>query len=227
MNKTYILAAAAGAIVGAVASGIATYFVFKKKFDEELDARTESVKKAYKGALSDYIHDKNDREEEKILNFTNPHPEIKKTYETLAGNYDTEIGKASAHQRVDYATISQRPVDEGVPEDHPDVPEDLDPTDPARPYVISPEEFAEDEDCTKIEVFLFNDGHLADDFGDPLEEVGKVVPLDELEKFKNDPDTHELFTKSDARECMYTITKMDYTWEEYLAEHQFLKETSL
>ena len=226
MSKaTYI---AVGTILGALAGCIAGYFVATKKYEERLAEEVASYKKVC------------EKRYKKIDNEDKPEPEppraedpietdIKETYEAHAvvpGNPDTKIGIAAENQIVDYTTYFNQKA-ESIREaiSKPIEDEDIDKNDPERPYVITPDDYYDDEELTKIELYLFDDGLLTDDNWDPIEEPEKVVPMAALRAFVLDKDMDELFTKSDSRQCLYTIEKQRETWDEYVSHHPIIVDT--
>ena len=73
------------------------------------------------------------------------------------------------------------------------------------PYVISPDEFGELEDYTKISLTYFADGVLADECGEIVDDVEEIIGdgLDHFGEYEDD----SVFVRSDAKRCDYEILK--------------------
>ena len=73
------------------------------------------------------------------------------------------------------------------------------------PYVISPDEFGELEDYTKVSLTYFADGVLADECGEIVDDVEEIINdgLDHFGEYEDD----SVFVRSDAKRCDYEILK--------------------
>lgn len=73
------------------------------------------------------------------------------------------------------------------------------------PYVISPDEFGEFEDYTKVSLTYFADGVLADECGEIVDDVEEIIGdgLDHFGEYEDD----SVFVRSDAKRCDYEILK--------------------
>lgn len=73
------------------------------------------------------------------------------------------------------------------------------------PYVISPDEFGELEDYTKVSLTYFADGVLADECGEIVDDVEEIIGdgLDHFGEYEDD----SVFVRSDAKRCDYEILK--------------------
>lgn len=218
MNKTAVAAIAMifGAVIG---SGLAYVYAtqeYEKRMRKELDS--------YKRALDalDMQEATVEDEPENDISEETPHGTV---YEEMAHNYDREIAIAAEDQPIDYTEFAVKQSRDYIRNAINDPVEDSENDhDPEKPYVISDEEFYNDEDSTKIELFLFDDYLLTDEFWDPLEEPEKVIPMADLKKFVEDNEEDEIFTRSDSRHCIYTITKQDETWDEFVKRHPIILE---
>lgn len=83
------------------------------------------------------------------------------------------------------------------------------------PYVISPDEFGEIEEYTKISLTYFTDGILADEYGDVVDDVEEIIG-DGLNHFGEYEDD-SVFVRNDPKRCDYEILKDLRTFETYLA----------
>ena len=77
------------------------------------------------------------------------------------------------------------------------------------PYVISPDEFGEDDYYDTISLDYYNDGVLADDMGDAIEDIEGTVGPDALNRFGEYEDD-VVYVKNDRLKCYYEILK-DYS----------------
>lgn len=73
------------------------------------------------------------------------------------------------------------------------------------PYVISPDEFGDLEDYTKVSLTYFADGVLADECGEIVDDVEEIIGdgLDHFGEYEDD----SVFVRSDAKRCDYEILK--------------------
>lgn len=219
MNKTYIFSAVSF-VIGVAVGGVSGVLIAKKKYEERLRTEVESVRDNY-----DRTYPLKTRDvviEEEIPETTDATSDTD-IFENK--NYEAEIAKASYSQRTDYTSFydSEKSVESpGIPDPVDTVPV----SSPERPYVIPDDVYYDDEDTTKIELFLFDNGLITDDAWDPVEEPEKIIPPEALRAFMLNEDQDEIFTKSDARDCMYAIEKQGETWEEFLKNHPIIKETN-
>ena len=216
MNKTYIYAAIALAVgaAGGAATGI---YISKKRYEARLAEEVESVKASY----TRYIRECREKSSEN----TSAHEDVENdddlqeytTYTAIAGNYALSLEKGAAEQTVDYTSYT----DESESSRNPDIPPS--PT----PVVVSEDYYYENEDdYTKIEIYLFDDGFMSDEDYEPIEDPNKIVQKADISKFLADDENDELFTKVDAKKCLYCISKQGETWDEVLRRHPFILETN-
>lgn len=218
MNKTAV--ALVAMIFGAVIGGGLAYVYATQEYEKRMRKELDSYKRAL-DALDMQEATVEDEPENDISEET-PHGTV---YEEMAHNYDREIAIAAEDQPIDYTEFAVKQSRDYIRNAINDPVEDSENDhDPEKPYVISDEEFYNDEDSTKIELFLFDDYLLTDEFWDPLEEPEKVIPMADLKKFVEDNEEDEIFTRSDSRHCIYTITKQDETWDEFVKRHPIILE---
>ena len=217
MNKTAV--AFVAMIFGAVIGGGLAYVYATQEYEKRMRKELDSYKRAL-DALDMQETTVEDEPENDISEET-PQGTV---YEEMAHNYDREIAIAAEDQPIDYTEFAVKQSRDYIRNAINDPVEDSENDhDPEKPYVISDEEFYDDEDYTKIELFLFDDYLLTDEFWDPLEEPEKVIPMKDLKKFVEDEED-EIFTRSDSRRCIYTITKQDETWDEFVKRHPVILE---
>lgn len=218
MNKAAV--AFVAMIFGAVIGGGLAYVYATQEYENRMRKELDSYKRAL-DALDMQEATVEDEPENDISEET-PHGTV---YEEMAHNYDREIAIAAEDQPIDYTEFAVKQSRDHIRNAINDPVEDSENDhDPEKPYVISDEEFYNDEDSTKIELFLFDDYLLTDEFWDPLEEPEKVIPMADLKKFVEDNEEDEIFTRSDSRHCIYTITKQDETWDEFVKRHPIILE---
>lgn len=81
------------------------------------------------------------------------------------------------------------------------------------PYVITPEEFAADDEYQSESLTLYACGTLTDDFDNPIEDVPAMVG-DALEHFgEYEGDDDSVFVRNDRYKCNYEILKDTRTFE--------------
>lgn len=223
MNKA--ICTTVGFIFGAAIGSAISWLVANKQYAERMAKELESYKKAVKELAS-----KDDDKEDK--HFTEDEQE--EIYQEIARNYDSEIEQATKDQPIDYTSFTMHDsfmdavnenrnfIKQAISEPIEDA--DIDKNDPERPYVISDEEYYDDDVTTKIELFLFDDCLLTDENWDPIEEPEKIIPMEAMRVFINNKDQDEIFTKSDARDCLYSICKQGETWEEFVQNHPIIIE---
>ena len=80
------------------------------------------------------------------------------------------------------------------------------------PYVITPEEFASDDEYQSESLTLYACGTLTDDFDNPIEDVPAMVgdALDHFGEYEDD----SVFVRNDQYKCNYEILKDLRTFEE-------------
>lgn len=80
------------------------------------------------------------------------------------------------------------------------------------PHVITPEEFAADDDYQSESLTLYACGTLTDDFDNPIEDVPAMVgdALDHFGEYEDD----SVFVRNDQYKCNYEICKDVRTYEQ-------------
>ena len=80
------------------------------------------------------------------------------------------------------------------------------------PYVITPEEFASDDEYQSESLTLYACGTLTDDFDNPIEDIPAMVgdALDHFGEYEDD----SVFVRNDQYKCNYEILKDVRTFEE-------------
>lgn len=218
MSKSHIAACVAfslGALVGACAG----YFVSKKKYEERLNREVDSVRNTYKQYYTSkkYNTSLDDPDDNPPKVYVNDTP------------VETDISTPIPEKNLDYSTYFDKTKQyTGDLDDFPeyDPKEELIPMgDPSYPRVISPDEYYENEEYTKLEICLFDDGMMTDDAWDPIEEPRKIISNEDLQAFMEQDEEDEIFTVCDARRCLYAIEKQGQTWTLFLKNNPIIIET--
>lgn len=82
------------------------------------------------------------------------------------------------------------------------------------PYVISPNEFGEIEEYTRISLTYFADDVLADEYGEIVDDVEEIIG-DGLNHF-GEYEEDSVFVRSDVKRCDYEILKDLRTFDTFL-----------
>lgn len=85
------------------------------------------------------------------------------------------------------------------------------------PYVISPDEFGEDEEYEKINLTYYSDGVLADENDEVVDDVDAKVGIDSLDTFGRFEED-SVHVKNDYLKCYYEILRDERTYEDIMAE---------
>lgn len=175
-SLSIVLAFLAGGLTGA---GI-TCLYLKDKYDKLAQEEIEAVREFYKekdglsADISKHPEDKND-------------PVV--APETDYSRYNQILGK--------YTTS---PVDQDPPQAVAQFEENVG----ERPYVISPDEFGEFEDYTRISLTYYADQILADSDDEMVDDIDATVGIDSLTHFGEYEDD-SVFVRNDALKCDYEI----------------------
>lgn len=93
-------------------------------------------------------------------------------------------------------------------------------TDWRPPYVITPDEFYENEDNDRLSFFLFADGVLADDDFLVVHDVDDVVGAESLTHFGEYEDDI-VYVRNEKYKTDYEISRDERTYEEFLKENPY------
>ena len=176
MNKktTFIFAF----ILGAASGSAVTWYSVKKKYEEIAQREIDSVKEVFAK------REKEKNKEAVAKNVTQDKkekPELKEYAEKL--------------HRQGYTKYSEY-FDGGTSEEKENVVNG--------PYVISPEQFGENEDYERISLTYYADQVLADENDEMIEDVEEMVGFESLNHFGEYEDD-SVFVRNDAKKCDYEI----------------------
>lgn len=170
----YGLAFMAGLTIGA---GL-TYKLIKEKYENIADAEIKAMKEYYSNKYSC----SNDEIKNEIT--------------------EAETVKVKEKPKVtDYVSLINK---EGYSENDGDADQDEnEDEDKVGPYVITPEEFCENEDYEVVCLTHYADGYLVDDNGDVIEDVEELLgdAISEMGKYEDDV----IHVCDDDRKCYYEI----------------------
>lgn len=198
-----ILGFAAGAISAAVAAG---YF-FKTKYEKQLEQEVASVKESFGRVYTRTAPEKDEQ---------SPNESTSSEDSIIKRNVDTS--------KTDYTAYFENPdhAGEEEPIEDDNTPLNLSPEE--IPRVIDDSELLMDEETPRIELLYFDDGLITDNCWDPAEDLDRIITKKDLEDFiHSDEDT--IYTKSEARNCIYVIEKQYEPWEGFVDRHPIVKET--
>lgn len=217
-----------GAILGAVLGGAVSYLYSTKQYEERMAKEIDSYKQIVGSIMANDEDETPDEPEEPepehdILE-EDPHQKDDELYTEIAKTYGEDITMPMSDQVIDYTEFAVNQSRDYIKKAISKPVAKTDTRSPDQPYVITDEEFYDDTETTKIELFLFDDCLLTDENWDPLEEPEKVVPMDALKEFIENDDEDELFTRSDSRECLYNICKQGESWDEFVRKHPIVLE---
>ena len=196
MSKSAFIAFIAGAAIGSVAA----WQFAKKKYEQIAQEEIDSVK--------EYYAKKYDR----------PIPE------------DTSVPEEQPHIENDkpdimeFASRLRKQGYTGYDGYSKELKENPTITTPGeRPYVISPDEFGEFEDYSKISLTYYADEVLCDDMDVPVDNIDEIVGADFADHFGEYEDD-SVFVRNDARRCDYEILRSLRLYSEVIAENPYKAE---
>lgn len=200
MKAGYIFSFIAGAAIGLVAGFKLSETKYQAKIQEEI----ASVKEAFRNRKIDISkfapkESKVDEVSKKV--FKKPEQEVRKVpYSTMY----KEPSKQSEEERV----IVETKIGEAK----------------KGPYVISPDEFGEDQEYEQISLIYYADNTLADDENIVMdeEEIERTVGMDSLTRFgEYEPDS--VFVRNDELKTEYEILLDQRPYFEVLKEKPYLR----
>lgn len=173
--------------VGAGAGVLASQQYFKKKYEQIAQEEINSIKEKYAK--------KETASEEPVEEYPSPEDfseEDHEKYESiLSENGYTNYSRITDVKDKTYKTTE--------------------------PYVISPNEFGEDDDYRQISLTFYTDGVLADDNDDPIDDVDDAVGKDSLMHFgEYEPDS--VYVRNERLKVDYEILLSEYSHAEIVAK---------
>ena len=166
--------------LGAAAGSVVTWKLLKTKYEQIAQEEIESVKEVFSNRRQETV-----RPVEETPTKDDFTDNDVTDYHNLLSNYESDLMK---HQR------KEKGGSESMTNN--------------RPYVISPDEFGENDDYETVSLTYYADGILTDDRDDVVEEVDDIVGIDSLSHFGEYEDD-SVFVRNDELKCDYEIL-MDY-----------------
>lgn len=199
MNKA-VIAFVAGAAIGSV---VAFYFT-KQKCDREKQDEIEELRAYYAKKQPPKYEGPQDSDET-----------ARKDHTTVMAEKPSVAEYAKKLSQEGYTGYDKFSVkeDEGTTIGTPG----------ARPYVISPDEFGEMDEYSKISLMYYADGVLCDDMDQLVDNIDEIVGADFADHFGEYEDD-SVFVRNDARKCDYEILRSLRTYEEVIAENPYKAE---
>ena len=181
-------------ILGAVGGSLVTYKLLKNKYEEIAQEEIDSVKEMYRNSQGECMPNSEIEEQKEVAKKSMEKPDIME--------YSKKI------KDCNYSDYSK--TERNKPEES---PEEKDTSDP---YVISPEEFGEDDTYDRINLTYYADGVLADENDEEVENVDGTVGLDSLETFGTYEDD-SVHVKNDRLRAYYEILRDERNYEDVMA----------
>lgn len=181
-------------ILGAAGGSFATYKLLKKKYEEIAQEEIDSVKEMYRNSQGECMPNPEIEEQKEVAKKSMEKPDIIE--------YSKKIKDCNYS---DYSKTERNKPEEG--------PEEKDTSDP---YVISPDEFGEDDTYDRINLTYYADGVLADENDEEVENVDGTVGLDSLETFGTYEDD-SVHVKNDRLRAYYEILRDERNYEDVMA----------
>ena len=177
-------------ITGAALGSVITWRLLQKQYDERVNEEMMAFKKAQRD-------EKMEKLEQMHADLMEKKEELR-VYETTVNDHHDEPHEEPTSQiEKNGKTTSEHYrglLDEmGYNADEPE------------PYVISPEEFGDNvDDYELVSLNYYEDGVLADDWDEPIEDIDKVVGKDSLTHFGEYEDD-SVYVRNDRLKCEYEI----------------------
>lgn len=175
--------------IGAVIGSVATWKLLKKKYEIIAQEEIDSVKELYS---------REESEPEEVAKKAIEKPNI--------------MEYASKLKENGYTNYSEPFIEEEDCDDE-NVPYCPD------PYVVSPDDFGEDEEYEIINLTYYSDGVLADENDEEVDNVDETVGLDSLDTFGRFEDD-SVHVKNERLKCYYEILRDERNYEDIMAERQ-------
>ena len=181
-------------ILGAVSGSLVTYKLLKNKYEEIAQEEIDSVKEMYRNSQGECMPNPEIEEQKEVAKKSMEKPDIME--------YSKKIKDCNYS---DYSKTEHNKPEEG--------PEEKDTSDP---YVISPDEFGEDDTYDRINLTYYADGVLADENDEEVENVDGTVGLNSLETFGTYEDD-SVHVKNDRLRAYYEILRDERNYEDVMA----------
>lgn len=204
MNKLLpIVTFVGGAVIGAIVG----WSAHKKKYEDQLETETESIRKAYekkyvKVPKKDLpnVEETVDMSEDEFKDYVNKRVEAKKEYEKITAQYQPEGEVVTPDM-----TLEERAA--------------------AQAELIYAQDYTEEQDNGEkydgIELLWFKDDRLATDAEMELLDVATTIGWDAIAQFDK-TGLSTIYVRNHRLKVDYEVFKYDGTYEELLAERPHL-----
>lgn len=196
MNKA-VIAFVAGAAIGSVV----TWQFVKKKYEQMAQEAIEETREFYANKKQSVYEGPQDSDEAKKEE--TPHIDRNKPDILEYASKISELGYRNEDE------VKKEAAEVVTPKDH--------------PYTISPDEFAYDDEYTKISLMHYADGVLCDDNDVLVDNLDEIVGADYASHF-GEYDDDCVYIRNDARRCDYEILRSIRTYKEILREKPYKAE---
>ena len=192
-----------------VAGGIfGTKEYFRTKYKTLADEEIASVVEKFSGKSKKTSPDE-DSEKEKMAEFARNKPDINEYAKKLSKEGYTDYSKLEAS---DEPSTNFVPIDDS---------QDENPFD--RPYVITPDNFGEFYDYTKISLTFFSDHVLTDENFEMVDDIDAIVGVESLNHFGEYEDD-SVFVRNDRLKADYEILLDQRKYSDVLKSKPYLAE---
>lgn len=199
LNKVIIFAA--GAVIGSLAAWKLTKTKYEKIMIEEEQSLREYYNKKVK-VIEDTatdLHDSYQRREDalrkKLEEETEKEPEIVQDMDEL---HDKEFDRY-AEILKDHKYSQEEPCFDAGTND--------------KPYVVSPDEFGDADDYDIITLNYYADGVVADDWNDPIEDIGATIGEDFASHY-GEYEEDVVYVRNDRLKVEYEILRSNLRYED-------------
>lgn len=199
LNKVIIFAA------GAVIGSLVAWKLTKTKYERIMTEEDKSLREYYNKKIkliedtATDLHDSYQRREDalrkKLEEKSEKEPEIVQTMDEL---HDAEFDR--------YAEVLK---DHKYSHDEPCFDEDA----KDRPYVVSPDEFGNGDDYDIITLNYYADGVVADDWNDPIEDLGATIGEDFASHY-GEYEEDVVYVRNDRLKVEYEILRSNLRYED-------------
>ena len=204
MNKLLPIATFVG---GAVIGAIVGWSAHKKKYEDQLETETESIRKAYekkyvKISKADLpkVEDTVNMSEEEFKDYVNKRAEARKEYNKITAQYQPEGEVATPDM-----TLEERAA--------------------AQPELIYAQDYGAEQDTGEtydcVELMWFKDERLATEAEMELLDVATTIGWDAIAQFDK-TGLNTIYVRNHRLKIDYEVFKYDDTYEELLAERPHL-----
>ena len=198
LNKVIIFAM--GAVIGSLAAWKLTKTKYEKIMIEEEQSLREYYNKKVK-VIEDTatdLHDSYQRREDalrkQLEEETEKEPEIVQDMDEL---HDKELDRY-AEILKDHKYSLEEPCFEGTND---------------KPYVVSPDEFGDADDYDIITLNYYADGVVADDWNDPIEDIGATIGEDFASHY-GEYEEDVVYVRNDRLKVEYEILRSNLRYED-------------